>query len=96
MSVIYKPLITEKQTAATEKLNQYGFLVDTKANKVEIKKAVETLYNVKVESVNTMKFNGKLKTRYTKKGFFSGRTNAVKKAVVSLAQGETIDFYSSI
>ncbi|MCB0428788.1 MAG: 50S ribosomal protein L23 [Flavobacteriales bacterium] len=96
MSVIYKPLITEKQTAATEKLNQYGFLVDTKANKVEIKKAVEAMYKVKVDSVNTMKYKGKAKSRYTKRGFFSGRTNAVKKAVVSLAPGEAIDFYSNL
>ncbi|MBP9991385.1 MAG: 50S ribosomal protein L23 [Bacteroidales bacterium] len=76
--------------------NRYGFVVDKRANKIEIKKAVETIYNVKVIDVNTMNYSGKSKSRYTKAGFLTGRTNAFKKAIVTLAEGETIDFYGNI
>ena len=76
--------------------NRYGFIVDKRANKIEIKKAVESFYNVKVLDVNTMNYSGKSKSRYTKAGFISGRTNAFKKAIVTLAEGDTIDFYSNI
>ncbi|MBQ9473174.1 MAG: 50S ribosomal protein L23 [Bacteroidales bacterium] len=76
--------------------NRYGFIVDRRANKIEIKKAVESFYNVKVLDVNTMNYAGKRKSRYTKAGFISGRTNAFKKAVVTLAPDNTIDFYASI
>jgi len=95
-SIILKPIITEKMTSLTEKLNRVGFIVDKKANKVEIKKAIEDFYNVKVTDVNTISYAGKTKSRYTKAGFIKGRTNAFKKAVVTLAEGENIDFYSSI
>ncbi|HNW71054.1 MAG TPA: 50S ribosomal protein L23, partial [Bacteroidales bacterium] len=74
----------------------YAFLVDKKANKLQIKKAVEDLYEVKVEEVNTMIYAGKTKSRYTKAGYISGRKNSTKKAIVTLAQGEKIDFYSNI
>ncbi|NLX65354.1 MAG: 50S ribosomal protein L23 [Bacteroidales bacterium] len=97
MSVIVKPIFTEKQTDLTEKFeNRYGFIVLPSANKVEIKKAVEQLYNVHVESVNTMKYDGKIKSRYTKSGVVQGRTSSYKKAIVTLKKGETIDLFSNI
>lgn len=75
---------------------KYGFIVDTNANKVEIKKAVEKQYGVNVTSVNTMKVMGKFKTRYTKAGVLAGRKPNYKKAIVTLAAGEVIDFYSNV
>ncbi|MFM7217614.1 MAG: 50S ribosomal protein L23 [Bacteroidota bacterium] len=96
MSVLKKPLITEKMTKTSEKLGQYGFIVDRNANKVQIKKAVEKMYNVSVDSVNTLTIAGKRKTRYTKTGFVSGSTGTFKKAIVTLKKGDTIDFYSNI
>ena len=96
MEILIKPIVTEKMTSQGEKFNRYGFLVARKANKLEIKKAVEDLYGVNVESVNTINIAGKNKTRYTKSGIMKGRTAATKKAVVTLAKGETIDFYSNI
>jgi large subunit ribosomal protein L23 len=96
MSIVIKPVITEKMTAMGEKLNRYGFIVQRKANKLQIKKAVEELYGVQVQGVNTMVTPGKAKTRYTKSGFISGQTSARKKAIVTLKEGETIDFYSNI
>lgn len=97
MAYIIKPLVTEKMTAITEKQNnKFGFIVRTEANKVEIKKEVEAKYNVSVVAVNTMRYNGKAKQRYTRAGLLKGRTNAYKKAIVTLKEGETIDFYSNI
>lgn len=96
MSIIKKPVITEKMTGIGEKLNQYAFIVDRSANKIQIRTAVEDLYGVKVVSVNTMNHDGKVKSRMTKSGYLVGRTNAYKKAVVTLADGETIDFFSNI
>ena len=96
MSTIIRPIITEKMTAAGEKLNRYGFIVDTNANKIDIKKAIEKMYGVTVERVNTQKYIGKIKTRNTTRGVAIGRVNKTKKAIVSLKKGETIDFYSSI
>ena len=96
MAYIIKPLVTEKMTGLTEKLNQFGFLVRPEANKLQIKAEIEALYNVKVVSVDTMNYAGKNKSRYTKAGLLNGRTNAVKKAIVTLKEGETIDFYSNI
>lgn len=95
MSVLKKPLVTEKVSALNEK-GKYGFIVDAGANKVEIKKAVEKQYGVNVEQVNTMNVMGKLKTRYTKAGVLSGRKPNYKKAIVTLAEGEVIDFYSNV
>ncbi len=95
MSVLKKPLVTEKVSAMNEK-GKYGFIVDTAANKVEIKKAVEKKYGVNVESVNTMNVMGKFKSRFTKAGVLSGRKPNYKKAIVTLAQGEVIDFYSNV
>ncbi len=97
MGVIIKPIFTEKQTAVTEKFdNRYGFIVVSGANKVEIKNAVEELYKVHVESVNTMKYDGKKRSRYTKSGVVEGRTPSFKKAIVTLKKGETIDLFSNI
>lgn len=96
MSILKQPIITEKMTAITEKLGRYGFLVDKKANKIQIKQAVKEMYGVNVESVKTMNYYGKTRTRYTKTGFQSGNKNTFKKAIVTLAQGEVIDFYSNI
>jgi large subunit ribosomal protein L23 len=95
MSVLKKPLVTEKVSALNEK-GKYGFIVDTDANKVEIKNAVEKQYGVNVEQVNTMVVMGKKKTRYTKAGVLAGRKLSYKKAIVTLASGEVIDFYSNV
>lgn len=96
MNVIIKPIITERMTALSEKLNRYAFKVARGANKIEIKKAIEELYNVSVEEVNTLIVGGKNKSRYTKAGIINGRTSTYKKAIVTLAQGDKIDFYSNI
>ncbi|EJX07991.1 50S ribosomal protein L23 [gut metagenome] len=96
MAYIIKPLVTEKTTGITEKLNQFGFIVRPEANKLQIKAEIEAMYNVTVVSVNTMKYAGKNKSRYTRSGLIQGRSNAFKKAVVTLKEGETIDFYSNI
>ena len=96
MIIIKKPVITEKMTAISETLNRYAFIVDVRANKLQIKQAVQDLYGVQVAAVNTMRYDGKLKSRYTKAGVISGRRDAFKKAIVTLAKGETIDFFSNI
>lgn len=96
MGILFKPVITEKMTAKGTEGGQFGFIVDNRANKIQIKNAVEELYNVQVVSVNTMNYSGKSKSRNTKAGIISGRTNAFKKAIVTLADGETIDFFSNI
>jgi len=96
MGIIIKPIITEKMTALGEKLGRYGFVVDKRANKIQIKKAVKELYGVEVEEVNTMTYAGKRKSRFTKSGVLSGKTNSFKKAIITLAKGESIDFYSNI
>ena len=96
MGIIIKPIVTEKMTAVSEKQNRFGFYVVPSANKIEIRKAVEEMYNVTVLSVNTMNYNGKRKSRYTKSGLIVGKTNAYKKAIVTLKEGDTIDFYSNI
>lgn len=95
MSVLKKPLVTEKVSALNEK-GKYGFIVDIDANKVEIKNAVEKQYGVTVEKVNTMRVMGKQKSRYTKTGVLEGRKPNYKKAIVTLASGEVIDFYSNV
>jgi large subunit ribosomal protein L23 len=96
MNILIKPIVTEKMTAQGEDFNRYGFVVKKDANKLEIKQAVEELYNVKVSEVNTMRYAGKRKTRNTKSGVTVGKTSSYKKAVVTLAEGEVIDFYSNI
>lgn len=96
MDILVKPIITEKMTAQAEKLNRYGFVVAKEANKLEIKAAVEKMYGVKVDTVNTQQYVGKVKTRNTTRGIAIGRVNRNKKAIVTLKDGETIDFYASI
>jgi large subunit ribosomal protein L23 len=96
MDILLKPIVTEKMTAQGESMNRFGFLVDRKANKIQIKKAVEEMYSVNVVSVNTMIYAGKSKSRFTRTGVIKGRSNTVKKAIVTLAEGDTIDFYSNI
>ncbi len=94
-NILIKPLITEKVATLNEK-GKYGFVVAKKSNKVEIKKAIEKLYGVNVEEINTMICRGKSKSRYSKSGVLSGRTPSYKKAIVKVAEGEVIDIYSGI
>ena len=96
MEVLKKPLLTEKVAQLTEKLNRFVFKVDHRANKIQIKAAIEDMYGVTVVAVNTMKYSGKLKTRSTKAGIVSGRAATYKKAVITLKDGETIDFYNTL
>ncbi len=94
MSIIKKPILTEKMMSETEKFNRYGFVVDKRANKIEIKKAIEDLYGVEVLKVRTMNYPAERKMRYTKSGVVQGKTNAYKKAIVDIAEGQNIDFYN--
>lgn len=96
MNILIKPIVTEKMTEQGENMNRFGFIVSKTANKIEIKKAVEDLYGVTVLSVNTMRYGGKAKSRFTKSGLISGKSKSYKKAIVTLAEGENIDFYSNI
>ena len=96
MNILIKPIITEKATADSELRNCFSFQVNTKANKVEIKKAVEAVYGVSVEKVRTINVRPDRKTKFTKTGVQHGKTNAVKKAIVQLAEGETIDLYANM
>ncbi|BDB52648.1 50S ribosomal protein L23 [Flavobacterium ammonificans] len=96
MSIIIRPIVTEKVTKESEVLNRFGFFVNKKANKVEIKKAIEATYGVTVVSVNTINVRPDRTTKYTKSGLISGKTNAEKKAFVQVKEGESIDFYNNI
>ncbi|SHF61749.1 50S ribosomal protein L23 [Dysgonomonas macrotermitis] len=97
MGILIKPILTEKQTAISDKFpNRYGFRVTPDANKAQIKAAIEQVYGVKVESVNTINYPGKRKSRFTKAGVVNGRTSAYKKAIITLKEGEVIDFFSNI
>lgn len=96
MSVLIKPIITEKMTANSELHNRYGFVVVPTANKLQIKDAIEATYGVSVKKVRTMNYGPTRKSRYTKTGVQHGKTNAYKKAIVDIADGDTIDFYSNL
>jgi large subunit ribosomal protein L23 len=96
MSVLIKPIITEKATLGSELHNRYTFLVHPKANKVEIKKAVESAYGVSVEKVRTLNSGPERKMRYTKTGIQKGKTSATKKAMVQVSEGDAIDFYNNL
>lgn len=97
MSIIIKPIISEKATDLSEKLNRYSFIVNKKSNKIEIKEAVERFYGVNVERVNTMVCIGTSKSRFTKKGgTITGNTGSVKKAIVTLRKGDSIDLYANV
>jgi large subunit ribosomal protein L23 len=92
--VLKQPIVTEKVNKQTEKFNRYSFVVDKRANKLEIKKAVEEFYNVRVDDVNTCVVPGKTKSRMTKAGILTGRKPSYKKATITVAAGETIDLYA--
>ena len=96
MQIIIRPVLTEKMTAQGEKLNRFAFIVDRRANKIQIRQAVEDMYGVVVTEVNTANYMGKAKSRYTRAGLLSGRANNFKKAFVTLKDGDKIDFYSNI
>ena len=96
MEILRKPPLTEKVAQLTEKLNRYAFIVDPRANKIQIKAAIEKMYGVNITDVNTMRYVGKLKSRNTKAGAVTGRAAAYKKAIITLKDGEVIDFYSNI
>lgn len=96
MSILVKPIITEKATNDSELYNRYAFVVDKNANKLEIKNAVEAAYGVSISSVKTMNYPIKRATKYTKKGLVTGLTSGYKKAIVQLAEGESIDFYNNL
>lgn len=95
MKILVKPLVTEKANALQEK-GVYTFKVDWRANKIQIKEAVEKFYSVNVEKVRTINVQGKSKTRYTKRNFVEGRTASYKKALIQLSEGEFIDFYEDV
>lgn len=94
--VLIRPVLSEKVNKLTEKFNRYTFIVDRKANKLEIKKAVEEFYGISVEEVNTLVMPSKAKSRNTKAGVVSGRKPSKKKAIVTVAEGETIDLYGNV
>jgi len=94
--VLIKPILSEKANKQSEKMNRYSFVVDKKANKLEIKKAIESFYGVTVTKVNTSVTPAKSKSRFTKAGVVNGRKPSYKKAFVTVAVGETIDMYSNI
>lgn len=96
MSIILKPIVTEKMTSMTEKSGRVAFRVAANANKVQIKNEVEKLYKVTVVAVNTINVHGKRKSRYTKAGLIEGRMPSYKKAIITLKEGDAIDFYSNI
>lgn len=96
MTILKKPLVTEKFTAISDKLNKVSFIVAKTATKTEIKQAVEAIYSVNVVNVNTMIYAGKAKSRFTKKGNFSGRKASFKKAIITLQDGQKIDFFANI
>ena len=96
MEILKKPILTEKASALTEKSNRYSFKVDHRANKLQIKTAIEQMYGVSIVAINTMVVSGKTKNRQTKAGLVSGRTPKYKKAIVTMKEGEVIDFYSNI
>ncbi len=98
MQILLKPVVTEKMMKLIEdkNLNCYAFIVNKDANKLQIRKSVEEMYNVTVYSVNTLRYGGKTKSKYTRTGILSGKTKAFKKAIVTLVDGDTIDFYDNI
>ncbi len=96
MGVLIRPIITEKMTADSELYNRYGFIVNPKANKIQIKDAVEAMYGVSVKKVRTMNYGPSRRTRFTKTGVQHGKTNAFKKAIVDVEEGDVIDFYSNL
>ena len=95
MSLIIKPIVTEKVTQQTESMNRYAFVVSKSANKIDIKKVIEETYAVKVTAVRTMNYYGKTKSRFTKGGVVRGKRSSFKKAIIELIAGDSIDFYNN-
>jgi large subunit ribosomal protein L23 len=95
-NILLRPLVTEKMTSIQEKQGKYGFIVSLDANKIEIKKAVKQAYGVNVLQVNTLRYDGKVKSRNTVRGVIVGRSQSYKKAIVTIAPGEVIDFYANV
>ena len=95
MDVLKKPLVTEKMSEKNEQ-GKYGFVVDKRANKLQIREAVEKMYGVTVDRVWTMNYQGKVKNRYTKSGVITGKAPNYKKAIIQVAEGDIIDFYSNV
>lgn len=94
--LLVRPLVTEKMNSITENIKQYGFVVDVNANKIEIAKAIEKKFSVNVVSVNTIKYKGKTKTQFTRRGRFTGKTPKFKKALVTLKDDQTIDIFGEV
>ena len=95
MEILKKPIVTEKVSALNER-GTYGFIVDKRANKLQIREAIEKTYGVTVDQVRTMNYQGKKKSRYTKSRIITGRSSGFKKAIVQVAEGDIIDFYSNV
>lgn len=95
-NILIKPLVTEKMTELMESENKYGFVVDYNSNKIEIARAIKHKYNVDVVAVNTIKYKGKTKTQFTRKGRFTGKTPRFKKAIITLKEGETLDLFEEV
>ena len=95
MNLILKPIVTEKMTDQTDLFNRYAFVVSKSANKIDIRKSVEKLYEVKVKSVRTMNYYGKTRSKFTKGGVVRGKRNAFKKAIIQLIEGDSIDLYNN-
>ena len=96
MGILKKPIVTEKMNSLSESLNKYAFVVEKDANKLQIREAIEGMYDVTVSSVNVLNYGPKLKRKFTKSGVQDGKTSSFKKAIVTLIEGDKIDFYSSI
>ena len=95
-NILVKPLVTEKMTELMERENKYGFVVHYNSNKIEIAKAIEKRFEVEVVAVNTIKYKGKTKTQFTKKGRFTGKTPQFKKAIITLKEGQTLDLFEEV
>lgn len=95
-NILVKPLVTEKMTSLMENQNKYGFIVDHNSNKIEIAKAIEKRFEVDVVAVNTIRYKGKTKTQFTKKGRFSGKTPQFKKAIITLKEGQKLDLFEEV
>ena len=95
-NILIKPLVTEKMTELMERENKYGFVVDYNTNKIEIAKAIEKKFEVNVVSVNTIRYKGKTKTQFTKKGRFTGKTPKFKKAIITIKEGQTLDLFEEV
>jgi len=95
-NILIKPLVTEKMTELMERENKYGFVVDYNTNKIEIAKAIEEKFEVNVVSVNTIRYKGKTKTQFTKKGRFTGKTPRFKKAIITIKEGQTLDLFEEV